>query len=538
MKYITGKIFAGLLLLGAASCTANFENINQDPYQPNDKEMSADGYLLSSYMNTLAGCVISSDVNSTQFAECLLGGTQGGYFADANGGWQNTISNYNATDNWTCVLMTDKFYIPNLFTNLNSVKIVSESTNNPVPYAIALIMKVACMDRIADTFGPIPYSQIGVSGSIVAPYDSLDKVYDGFFMDLATAIETLTANQQSNLSPTTDFVYGGNVVEWIKFANSLKLRLAMRIAYADPVKARGMAEEAVSNEVGVMTVNADNAMWNYFTGLIQNPIQVAVAYNHVGDRLTGDTHAAADIICYMNGYNDPRREKYFIPSVWPGIDYVGLRRGISPIPDQAKVGYQYSGPLIQTTDPLLWMNASEVYFLRAEGAAVFGWNMGGSAEEFYNEGIRLSFERWGVAGADAYLADNTSKPQQYVDPDNGANSADANSQVSSITIKWDDSATPEQKQERIITQKWIANWPLGNEAWADYRRTGYPVLLPATAAGNKSGGIVDSKLGARRMPYPQNERTTNPDNYNAAVSQYLNGPDNMATRLWWDCKNQ
>jgi hypothetical protein len=87
----------------------------------------------------------------------------------------------------------------------------------------------------------------------------------------------------------------------------------------------------------------------------------------------------------------------------------------------------------------------------------------------------------------------------------------------------------------LIMQNWIANWQLGNEAWADYRRTGYPRLMPATEDGNKSLGVVDSELGARRMPYPADEYTTNNVNVNNAVSSLLKGTDNMATRMWWDC---
>ena len=122
----------------------------------------------------------------------------------------------------------------------------------------------------------------------------------------------------------------------------------------------------------------------------------------------------------------------------------------------------------------------------------------GEAKDFYDEGIRLSFEEWGVSGADTYLANTTGKPQLYADP---ANSNSYAQELSDITIAWDEGATPAQMQERIITQKWIANWQLGNEAWADYRRTGYPRLMPATEDGNKSLGVVDSELGARRMPY-------------------------------------
>ena len=89
--------------------------------------------------------------------------------------------------------------------------------------------------------------------------------------------------------------------------------------------------------------------------------------------------------------------------------------------------------------------------------------------------------------------------------------------------------------ERIITQKWIANFPLGLEAWAEYRRTGYPLLMPVTK--NNSGGVVSSTRGARRLPYPQRERTDNTENYNSAVRSLLGGQDNMATDLWWAKKN-
>lgn len=105
-------------------------------------------------------------------------------------------------------------------------------------------------------------------------------------------------------------------------------------------------------------------------------------------------------------------------------------------------------------------------------------------------------------------------------------------------MKWDNAASPEEKQERIIIQKWIANWQLGNEAWADYRRTGYPHLIPATAVGNKSGGIVDSERGARRIPYPVSEYGDNPVNINYAVVTYLGGRDDMGRDLWWAKKTK
>ncbi len=181
------------------------------------------------------------------------------------------------------------------------------------------------------------------------------------------------------------------------------------------------------------------------------------------------------------------------------------------------------------------MNAAEVAFLRAEAAAVYNFNMGGEAGEFYNTGIRLSFEQWGADGAEEYLNNETLRPETYVDPD-GKNSYDRD--LSRITVKWDNAASPEEKLERIIIQKWIANWQLGNEAWADYRRTGYPHLIPATTAGNKSGGIVDSERGARRIPYPASEYGDNPVNINYAVTTYLGGRDDMGRDLWWAKKTK
>jgi hypothetical protein len=104
--------------------------------------------------------------------------------------------------------------------------------------------------------------------------------------------------------------------------------------------------------------------------------------------------------------------------------------------------------------------------------------------------------------------------------------------LSTITIKWDPAATQEVQLERIITQKWIAIYPDGQEAWADYRRTGYPRLFPVVV--NNSGGAISTTAQIRRLAYPQSEYTTNAAAVNSAVSTLLGGPDVGGTRLWWD----
>ena len=259
---IINKLFLGALTISFISCTSQYMDINSNPYQPGS--LAADDYSLGSAMSNLAGCVVSSDVNTAQFTDCLLGGPCGGYFADSKSAWAFTISNFNPTDDWTRVFLKSDKVIPVLYSNLSTVKSVSESTNNPVPYAIAEIIKVAAMSRVTDTYGPIPYSKIGADGKITIPYDSQEEVYNKFFEELNHAIEILTENSGSALVATADYVYGGNVPKWIKFANSLKLRLAIRISYANKKLAQEMAESAVKHEFGVIESNEDNAKWKEF----------------------------------------------------------------------------------------------------------------------------------------------------------------------------------------------------------------------------------------------------------------------------------
>lgn len=532
MSYIFRLITVAGLSLASVACTGGFKEINSHPYQPDD--LSADDYLLGAAFAGVSGAVMSADVNTLQFTDLLLGGPMGGYFADSQNGWGATISNFNPTNNWTNVFMSSDKVMPELYTNYAIIVASSERQGDPTTAAIARIIKVAAMHRISDTYGPIPYSKITTGAQDISiPYDSEPELFKAYFADLDQSIKDLTGKDYYYLA--ADKVYSGDPVKWAKFANSLKLRLAMRIAYADKELAQKMAEEAVKSPVGLITSNSENATWKYF-GATKNPYYVASRYNTPAGCLTGgDTHVAADITTYMNGYKDPRRAAYFVPSEWDEQEYVGLRRGII-IPDLSTTGRKYSGILVKETDPITWMNASEVAFLRAEGAAVFGFDMGDTPENLYNTGIRLSFDQYKVDGVEEYLNDEENIPATYKDP---ANTNSYGEPLSDVTVKWDENATTEKKQERIIIQKWIANWMLGNEAWADFRRTGYPHRLPATEKGNKSSGKVDSFAGPRRMPYPQEEYGKENGKYVIqAVNDYLKGSDDMTTKLWWDAKTK
>ncbi len=512
------------LLVGTAltfgACTSNFMDINKEPSTVYKEQMEADDYITRVPLVALQGLIIPNDVNMSQFIECLLGGSMGGYLADSNQGFKQKYSTYNPEEHWIQVPFND--LIPKVFQNFNKLQI----SDNEVQKAVGAVNKVAVMAKVTDIYGPIPYSKIGEDGKQTAPYDSEKDIYTQMFVELDEAIEVLSNHREDKFSPLADKVYGGNVEKWAKYANSLKLRLAMRIVNADEALSKKKAEEAVNSEVGVFKTNDDNA---FFTTQ-KNPFRV-VMYEYNG----GDSRISADLTSVMNGYNDPRREAYFTTSTFDLKDgnvtangFFGLRNGVL-IP---KGEYRkYSNMKVETSDKLMWMNAAEVTFLRAEGA-LRGWNMQGTPESLYNEAIALSFDQHGVSGADKYIKNALSQPEVYKDPQGDFSYTGA---PSKITIKWDGKVGFEENLERIITQKWIANFPLGLEAWAEYRRTGYPKLMEAV--DNKSAGTVNSKRMARRLMYPQSEYTENTQNVTEAVSQFLNGPDNMGTDLWWAKKN-
>jgi hypothetical protein len=241
----------------------------------------------------------------------------------------------------------------------------------------------------------------------------------------------------------------------------------------------------------------------------------------------GDISMGASMESIMDGYSDPREGAYFIPSNAGAGTYKGIRIGVTPNGTQYA---NFSLLNVQATTPMQIMLASESYFLRAEGA-LRGWNMGsGTAQSFYEAGITLSFQEKGVAMPAGYLSNNTSVAAAYIDPTNSANNSPG---VNNITIAWDPTATFEQSLQRIITQKWIAIYPDGEEAWAEFRRTGYPKIFNVLPADNTSGGIIKPGAYPERLPFAADEDLNNPKGVATGV-QALGGPDNDATKLWWD----
>jgi hypothetical protein len=178
------------------------------------------------------------------------------------------------------------------------------------------------------------------------------------------------------------------------------------------------------------------------------------------------------------------------------------------------------------------MTSAEAWFLKAE-AVLRGWTGAGDAKTNYETGVKVSFEQHGVDGYADYIANSTKTAIEYKDPK--AITAGENDvkvpNISSVTIAWDAGDAFERKLERVVTQKWIAMFPEGQEAWSEFRRTGYPKLFPVVK--NNSGGKISTTDFIRRIEFASSEYSTNPKGIEDAI-KLLGGPDTGGTPLWWD----
>lgn len=510
-KYIIHLSIAGSLLLGTSifqSCMD--DELNRPDGKISEEELNRDGYAANAFFPTMcdyAYPVATENIYNTM--ESLIGDCYGRYQVLATDKFKgaNFIS-YNAPGDWLDQPFKDGNVMVKISTAWSKIKEVTGGTG--VNFAWAQILRITAMQRLVDLYGAIPYSKME-SGNLNSPYDTQEEAYRAMFKDLTNAINdmTLFVNQHPEEKPMKKFdnIYEGDFRKWVKYANSLKLRMAVRVRFAAPDLAEQMATEAVNHPIGVIVNNEDNAA---SSGNKNQLWTVLVDWS--------DHCVCADITSYMNGYQDPRRSKYFTKkTISTGSEeYVGMRSGIS-YNRSDRLGFSLIN--VQREDRTLWMSAAETAFNKAEGA-MRHWDMKGKEKDLYEEGIRLSFQQWGVNGIESYLEGTTSQ-SAYTDPQ-GSGSTGA---VSTITVKWNDGDNEEVKLERIITQKWIALWPLGQEAWSEYRRTGYPKLFPIAP------GISPNIPVANRIPFPTTEFTRNTENVNEAVQKL--GGNGYDTKIWW-----
>lgn len=532
MRYATTYlvILATLLLTGA--CTGNFREINDDRTGIGDDDLAADynglGYRLGIVQQ---GVYFNYDYGKGrnwpfQLIQNLNADLFAGFMHDPKpllGGSNN--SDYNLQDGWNSAMW--QFTYSYILPEIHRIEQTAPQVMPPFE-AVALILKVTIMQRVTDFYGPAIYTRFGDPGHDYRP-DSQQELYDRFFTDLDRALAILSAHLQENpgaceLAPF-DMLLDGEYASWIRMANSLRMRLAVRIASVDPDRARDEFRKATEDPGGVIELNTQIAA-----------VAISDTYtNPLGEinRNWSEAVMNASMESVLKGYEDPRLEKFFEPSsdnVTPdGIEipirgeYHGIRQGTCF--SHAFYASFSRLRIDPTTSPVL-LSAAEVWFLRSE-AALRGWTME-DAGTCYRTGVERSFEQWNAGQADTYLeSDRTAA--DYADPLDPSNDIAARCHV---CPRWEEEADRETKLEKILTQKWIALFPEGCEAWAEQRRTGYPRLLPPRYNHSK-GGCIDTHLLIRRLNYPATLSTAEPQRY-AQLVQLLGGEDHAGTRLWWD----
>lgn len=489
-------------------CTKNFDEINT-----NKTKITTIGKSELPYLFAKAQSSASLDYYHYQVGQNLFSDQYAQYFA--------CVATYFPSDRfvirmdwlgdpWTVVYTQT---VPQLKTILTSTDAASSEN------ALASIWWVWTFHRWTDYIGPIPYFKAGEPAQSV-PYDAQATIYDDFFKRLDAATKVLKAKSTEKPFGDFDLMYKGDVNKWIKFANTLRLRLALRISKVDPARAKTEAEAAVAGGVLAASPDDDALVARSVKGNDYNGLSIMSDWN--------EFRMSAAMESVLKGYNDPRGSTYFLPAVKTN-DLDGLRNGLTttqltePINTadyNSHVGQRWTSAGLETPQNI--MSTAEAYFLRSEGA-LNGWNMGGTAKDFYNRGIENSMKQWGITDAAAITAyQNSTKTP--VAPNDYLKSAP----LTNIPVAW--SGSEAVQREQIGTQKWLAIFPDGFEGWAEFRRTRFPKLYPVVSSDNPdipAGGIL------RRIPILLVEQQTNAVEAKKAES-LIGGPDKVTTPLWWD----
>lgn len=515
------KLFYTIVLLAVvlSGCTKSFTAVNTDPTKLTNVTVSDYPYMFA-YAQTTS----SYYYGQYETGECTFADIYAQYYEQA--ALSFNTDRYNIRQDWM-----PSIWNPVYTQAVPQLKVLREQTAaGTAENAVANIWWVWMFVRVSDYFGPVPYFQAG-SGANAVAYTPQDSMYYDFFVKLDSAIAALGNHPNELPYGTHDMVFGTkttSVSYWLKFANTLKLRIALRISGVAPVLAKQKAEEAVAS--GVMTSNSDNAdmLKSTTTTLEYNGLATDAGWNTL--------RMSATMESILKGYSDPRMQYYFQPASMTG-EYHGVRNGLTATEKAIDINSKkYNSNLgtrwVTGSDLTSWssnfavsqgiIHAPEAYFLRAEGA-LNGWNMNGTAQDLYEQGITLSMNQWGITDGTTIgnYVNNSSTPTALQD-------GQSSPAVNDYPVLWSSDGAMQRKQ--IAQQKWLALFPDGIEAWANLRRTGYPEIYPVIHNDNTdipAGGRI------RRLPFMQTERETNAAAVTAAESM-LSGADNAATKLWWD----
>jgi hypothetical protein len=517
MKKILSFIITAFMLV---ACTSEFEEANINPYEISEESLKQDfnhiGSFFPSMLNNIFGHQIEENLIAESYCDYMAAPTP---FASG----KNNTTYYITWNTYWNRIYND------LMSPSTQVIYKADQGGFEVFSRWAKLIQILGVSRLTTYHGPVIYSNYGSSASVIK-YDSEATLYEKFFAQLDTIQKVFGENTNYTGMTKFDASYSGDVTKWMQLVNSLRLRLAIRISNVAPELAKAQGEKAISAPGSLILKNEDN----FNISLYGNKLYLSVICFE-----WDDTRMSAGMESFLVGLKDPRISKYFQPATdsklysdHPDYPYKGIRNGASLVAKDDHTAFSKINESFKSITKRSYLSATEVYFDLAE-AALRGWTGAGDAKSNYENGVRLSFAEWGAGGVDTYLADETSKPIDYIDPkyDGVINSFKSRS---TVTVKWNDADSPEQKLEKIITQKWIAGFFNPNEPWADFRRTGYPKI--PTVYKNDSGadwGIIPAGEWIKRMPFVEKERSSNPEGISDATTK-LGGPDLISTRLWFD----
>lgn len=543
MKNIKLLVACSLMLMGTGSC--DLTGLNENPDKPTDDvNYNMNEPRLAATLR--GGIIIDGDVEQRLkalqidlYSQMLIDG----------GGWGT--KNYVQNDQWN-QLSWERY-----LTQIASINIVIRSltANNPENFAntiaFAKIWRVYIHSLAADKFGPMPFASYREIEDN-PPYKSVADIYDEYFKELDAALNAFNDDAQPIFSESgIDLVYGNDVTKWKKFANSLRLRLAVRLSEVDFTRCQAEAQAALNSPVGFIESASDNAYmppkadgswgqdYNYtmfqitWGGAICMSKSFEKLITNIGgiDFPTGSVNQTSGVALSSVHPEkvDPRAPKMFQPGIENG-DWKGLIFGAKPEEANtgiynskqcAEMGYIIKNGAPYKARPYDLFLSEEVCFLKAEA---FARNIAaGDAKAAYEAGVRASFVTWGVAEmVDDYLSSTTKN-----DAGTSANFEDQQGAGNTVL-------------EKIITQKYIAGLPdLAQEAWNDKRRLNLPrmdvaVYRDQSIYNNSDTNILKPDNFIKRMKYPEKEALINNDQYSNGVKMLGGKGDVVSTPIWWD----
>ncbi|TYP97405.1 SusD-like starch-binding protein associating with outer membrane [Tenacibaculum adriaticum] len=490
-------IYIIILTLAFGACDQGFEELNVDstkPIQVGPETKLAAIQLYTSgerYENWRANLIYSSTMMQ-HFS------TTAGYWAGDKYTWNKGYASS----------MIDRIY-GNAVKNIEDLLVQLDTEDAPAEMkAITRIQRVLIYHRLTDLYGDVPYSEAGkayLEGIVQPKYDAQSDIYADMLKELEEAAADL-GNGTSGFGDG-DLIYHGDQAKWKRFANSMMLRLGLRLIKIDATASQEWVTKAISG--GVMESNED-IMYIQHT-----PGPEGINKNGNGEVFSADNsmHMSKTFVDFLQ--DDPRLPILAMrrsdESTNPN-DLIGFPNGLDLNMLQNTTGESntdnYAGinrntGITSEAAPMFFQTYAEVEFMLAEAAERWGL-AGGNPEPHYNAGVRAAMKTLALYGPDAVISDTEIDTYLSVKPFDSANAL-----------------------EQINTQYWAATFLNEYEAFANWRRTGFPVLIPVNYPGNVTNGTIP-----RRLTYAVSEQSVNAANYAAAIA--VQGPDELTTRVWWD----